>query len=533
MLRHFLNWIEERTGIESAVKRFFYEDIPDSSGWHQVFGSIALFAFLTQMVTGILLALNYAPTPGEAYESLRYIMTQVTAGRLVRGLHHWGASLMIIVVVLHMIQAFVWGTYKKPREATWIAGVVLFLVTLAYGLSGYLLPWDNRAYWGTVVTTQISALAPGLGLYLLKLIGSDGNAIGAVTFARFYTAHVLLLPPLTMLLIALHLYLVRRHGITPLPADEQKPKKKFYPEQVAKDTVAIFGWFAILMGMAFFARVPLGHMADPTDLSYVPRPEWYFLFLFQLLKWFEGPLEVVGAVIIPTLAVFALVLVPFVDRAKMSRIRSRTSAIAVVVLVAFAWGGLTARAVMTTPEMREMDMASMEPWQEVSAGNLAAIGFYRRANCARCHISGKAGPALDLTEAPSTRPENWLTKHIEQPAPNGTKTGLSDVQVQMLVTYVTKRSEAAVDALQNTPQRAIDGATLYIDNNCQGCHKINGVGDELGPPLNGVGERQTKRWIEDHFTDPPKYSPDSIMPPYHFTKPDLELITNYITSIPK
>ena len=270
MFRRMLDWIDDRTGVESAVKHFLYEDIPQSSGWHQVFGSVAMFAFLVQAVTGILLALNYAPAPGDAYDSLRYIVTQVTAGRFMRALHHWGASLMIIVVVLHMIQTFVWGTYKKPREATWIAGALLLLLTLAYGLSGYLLPWDNRAYWGTVVTTQISALAPGAGPMLVHLLGSDGTSIGAVTFTRFYVAHVQLLPPLTALLIAVHLYLVRRHGVAPTPADENQPRKTFYPEQVAKDTIAIFAWFVVLMGMSLLARVPLGHMADPTDLSYIP-----------------------------------------------------------------------------------------------------------------------------------------------------------------------------------------------------------------------------------------------------------------------
>lgn len=339
MHRRVLDWLEERTGVESAIKHFFYEDIPESSGWHQVFGSVAMFAFLVQALTGILLSLNYAATPGEAYDSLRYIMTQVTAGPLIRGMHHWAASLMIIVVVLHMIQVFLWGAYKRPREATWMSGVVLLLLTLAYGLSGYLLPWDNRAYWGTVVATQIAELAPGLGPYMLRLLGSDGTSIGAVTFTRFYAAHVLLLPPLTMLLIGLHVYLVRRHGVAPTPADEGRPKKKFYPQQVAMDTVAIFVWFAVLMGMAILARVPLGHVADPTDLSFVPRPEWYFLFLFQFLTWFEGPLEVVGAVILPTLAIVALLLVPFVDRGKMAFVRQRTGALAVVILGPFSGAG--------------------------------------------------------------------------------------------------------------------------------------------------------------------------------------------------
>ena len=135
---------------------FLYEDIPGSSGWHQVFGSVAVFLFLVQAFTGILLAFNYAPTPGDAYNSLHYIITEVTGGRLIHGLHHWGASMMIVVVVLHMTQVFLFGAYKKPREATWMVGVVLLLLALGFGLTGYLLPWDNRAYWGTVVTTQIA-----------------------------------------------------------------------------------------------------------------------------------------------------------------------------------------------------------------------------------------------------------------------------------------------------------------------------------------------------------------------------------------
>jgi len=158
-----VSWLDHRTGVETAIRNFLYEEIPASSGWRHVFGSIAVFLFLTQAFTGALLAFNYAPTPGDAYNSLRYILTELTGGRLIRGLHHWGASMMIVVVVLHMVQVFLWGAYKKPREATWMLGVVLFLLTLAYGLTGYLLPWDNRAYWGTVVTTQIAASAPLLG----------------------------------------------------------------------------------------------------------------------------------------------------------------------------------------------------------------------------------------------------------------------------------------------------------------------------------------------------------------------------------
>ena len=270
-------WLDNRTGVQTAVRQFLYEEIPASSGWQQIFGSVAVFLFLVQAFTGALLAFNYAATPGDAYNSLRYILTELTAGRLIRGLHHWGASMMIVVVALHMVQVFLYGAYKKPREATWMVGVVLLLVTLAYGLTGYLLPWDNRAYWGTVVTTRIAGSAPILGPYLTRLLGGGGS-VGVVTFARFYGMHVLLLPPATILLIALHVFLVRKHGVAPEPGDELLPRKKFFPAQVFKDTVAIFIAFAILYTLALVARVPLEQLADPTDTSYIPRPEWYFLF---------------------------------------------------------------------------------------------------------------------------------------------------------------------------------------------------------------------------------------------------------------
>ncbi len=140
----------------SAIRHFFLEEIPASTSWPQVFGSVALFLFLVQALTGTLLGLNYAASPGDAYDSVIYIMREVPGGRMIRGLHHWGASMMVIVVAAHAAQVFIYAAYKKPREVTWISGVLLFLLVMSFGLTGYLLPWDNRAYWGTVVTTQIA-----------------------------------------------------------------------------------------------------------------------------------------------------------------------------------------------------------------------------------------------------------------------------------------------------------------------------------------------------------------------------------------
>jgi ubiquinol-cytochrome c reductase cytochrome b subunit len=536
MLQSVLDWLEDRTGIRSAVHHFLYEDIPDSAGWHQVLGSVALFAFLTQSVTGILLAFNYAPTPGDAYSSLRYIVTQLTAGSLIRGLHHWGASLMIIVVVLHLMQVFLWGAYKKPREATWLVGCVLLLVTLAYGLTGYLLPWDNRAYWGTVVTTQIASQAPGAGPYLLRLLGSDGGSIGVVTFARFYAVHVLLLPPLTMLLVGVHLFLVRKHGVTPTPADAHKPKKKFYPEQVFKDTVATFLWFAVLVGMAIVVKVPLGRVADPTDTSFIPRPEWYFLFLFQMLKLFEGPLEIVGSVVLPTLAMVGLLLVPFIDRQRMVKLRQRTGSIALVILAVIGWSGLTARAVATTPpstESSDAGLAQAETWRQVPAEDLAAIGYFRQDNCGNCHVLGKTGKGPDLTVSPSARMQDWLLGHFKQPAAGLPPSTLKDAQMKVLTAFVRTRTPEDVDAWSSAPQAAVDGAVVYQNNDCGSCHKLNGSGQEVGPPLNGLADRRARDWVEKHFAEPDKFSPGSLMPDFKFSTQDLDRITSYLLQIPK
>ena len=343
-------WFDDRTGLVTAIKHFLDEDIPASSGWHQVFGSIALFLFVVQVFTGILLAFNYVPQPGASYFSLQAIINELTGGRIIRGLHHWGSSMMVVVVVLHMIQVALWGAYKKPRETTWIVGVALLLLVLGFGLTGYLLPGDNRAYWSTVVTIQISALAPGAGEFVMRLLGSPDGIVGVSTSSRFYALHVLLLPAVTVLLIVFHVYLVLRHGVTPAPQDAGRPTKKFYPEQAFKDTMAVFAAFAVLFAMAVAIDVPLESVADPTDTSYIPRPEWYFLFLFQTLKFFEGSMEVVGAVILPTLAIGALFLVPFIDRGRAKRVGQRAFAWGIATLAVAGWAGLTIGAILSTPE---------------------------------------------------------------------------------------------------------------------------------------------------------------------------------------
>jgi ubiquinol-cytochrome c reductase cytochrome b subunit len=538
---HVALWLEHRTGIDSAARNFLYEEIPASSGWHQVFGSVAVFLFLTQAFTGAMLAFNYAPTPGDAYNSLRYILTELTGGRLIRGLHHWGASMMIVVVVLHMCQVFLYGAYKKPREATWIVGVGLLLLTLAYGLTGYLLPWDNRAYWGTVVTTQIAAQAPLAGPYLTRLMGGEGS-VGVVTFARFYGLHVMLLPPLTVLLIAVHIYLVRRHGVAPAPGGESKPKQKFYPVQGVRDTGGVFIAFAILFTLAVAVRVPLERLADPTDTSYIPRPEWYFLFLFQTLKFFEGPLEIVGSMVLPGLAVLALILTPFLDRGQVVRVAKRTVALGVLVLAAIGWGGLTAAAIAPTPKEAltvEVDYSAPVDWLQLSPEEMAGVGYFRQENCSSCHAVGDGGSKIgpDLAGRGIKRDAKWMIDHFKRPSARMPGTAmppvrLADAQLNSLAAFLLKLNERNASALQNAPVFAVNGAITYQAQHCGACHVANGVGMKVGPPLNGLSKRRTASWVERHFVEPQVLSPGTIMPVYKLRAEELKDLTQYLMALP-
>lgn len=534
-MRAILDWIEDRTGLISTISHFMNEEIPASAGWHQVFGSVALFLFLTQAFTGIMLGLNYGPTPGEAYHSIRYIMNELTGGALIRGLHHWGASAMVIVVVLHMLQVFLWGAYKKPREATWLAGVVLLLFTLAFALTGYLLPWDNRAYWGTVVTTEIAAGVPGIGPYALRLMGAE-DGVGVVTFARFYAAHVLILPAVTFLLIVFHVYLVRRHGVAPEPGDEVKPKQKFYPVQVFKDTAAIFGVFAALFTLAIAAKAPLGRLADPTDTTYIPRPEWYFQFLFQLLKYCEGPLELFATVVLPGLAVGGLLAVPFLDRAPAIKVTKRTTAMAAALLCAIGWSGLTAAAILETP--KEAAIAeSMGPmdWVQLTPTELAGVGYYAKEHCANCHTlgltdEGKSGPNLGTGGV--SHDVAWMVAHFKRPGVPMATMALKPAEMNALASFLVKLTPQNAQKMSEVPAFATDGALLYQKNQCGLCHQINGAGTNNGPPLNGLAKRRKADWVKDHFLNPQKYDPDSTMPSYKFNARDNEAITAYLMALP-
>lgn len=220
MFSRVADWVDERSGIVGAARSFLYRKVPKGVNWWYTLGSATLILFIIQAITGIALAMYYAPTPDHAYESVRFITFEAPYGNIIRGIHHWAASGMVVAVVLHMCRVFFFAAYKYPRELTWITGVILLILVLGFGFTGYLLPWDEKAYWATVVGTNMPKDTPFVGTALVVLL-RGGLDVGAATLTRFYAAHTLILPAAIVAVVLFHLYLVVRLGISEPPKRSQ------------------------------------------------------------------------------------------------------------------------------------------------------------------------------------------------------------------------------------------------------------------------------------------------------------------------
>src|SRR5665213_267373 len=330
-------WLDKRLDLASIRKTLLDRKMPAGLTWWHTLGSATLAVFVVQITTGIVLAMYYSPSPDHAYDSIRFIERTVASGSLLRGIHHWGASAMVVLVVAHMIRVFTMGSYKYPREANWILGVALLCLVMAFGFTGYLLPWDQKAYWATQVGTNIAGTAPVIGGTLVTLL-RGGSQLGAATLARFFALHVLLLPILLGGIVMLHLVIVVRQGIAAPPKvlEEDAPGRtddpqyaqfydakyaqskasgvRFWPDIIAKDIIVATAVILLLVILGRFFGAGLDAPADPTDSAYVPRPEWYFLPFFQLLKFVPGSMESFVAIGVPTLLGLVLLLLPFFDR---------------------------------------------------------------------------------------------------------------------------------------------------------------------------------------------------------------------------
>jgi menaquinol-cytochrome c reductase cytochrome b subunit len=226
-----VGWLDERTGMGPFLRGFMYRKVPKGTNWYYTLGSATMFAFLSQAVTGVFLAMYYRPSSDEAYESVQHITNDVFLGEFVRGMHKWGSSVMMILIFLHMGRTFFFGAYKYPRELNWIIGVVLLVLTLMMGLTGYLLPFDQRSFWATVVAVNLNSSGPLIGPYLADFL-RGGAEFGATTISRFYAIHMLLVPGLIAALIGAHLYLVMKLGTTAPPWMKAQKARDLAKEEI-------------------------------------------------------------------------------------------------------------------------------------------------------------------------------------------------------------------------------------------------------------------------------------------------------------
>jgi cytochrome b6 len=346
-------WLDDRLHLQAARGVAAHKTVPVHRYMPlYYFGGMTLFFFLVQVMTGILLMLYYRPSAEEAFESVEFIMTTVPFGWLVRSIHSWSANLMVFFAFAHLATVYFLKAYRPPRELTWISGCVLLFLSMGFGFSGYLLPWNQLAFFATKVGTDIAGAVPVIGEWVLRFL-RGGERVTGGTLSRFYGWHVAILPALTVLLLGLHLLLVQLHGMSVPPAVEQQARTRrpmrFFPHFALRE---LFGWtlaLGVLAALAALFPWELGEKADPFAPAYKDiRPEWYFMFMFQSLKLVPGG-EVLGIeyeaipILLFGLAGLALVLVPFLDRGVVRTGRSPGFTIAGVVALAYivaftAWG---------------------------------------------------------------------------------------------------------------------------------------------------------------------------------------------------
>lgn len=523
--RTIADWLDDRLGTRAIGEALFARKIPRGTGWIYTLGSVTLFLFLLQAATGMFLATSYSPSPDHAYDSVRYISEEAPFGWLVRGLHVWGASAMVLAVVLHMLRTFVTGAYKYPRETSWVTGVVLLLLVLGFGFTGYLLPWNQTAYWATSVGVSIAAQAPILGPAIAALL-RGGEDLGAQTLARFYAFHVLFLPAAILAIVSAHLFMVVRQGISAPPVREKEPPTldlaterqrekarylaekeaghSFYPYSLAKDAVAVLIVFAVVGLLAWLKPPETGDIADPTDTTFNPRPEWYFLFLFQFLKYFPGSLESIAAVVLPSVVIVALLLLPFVDRRMLRHPLDRPVAMTV------ACGAVVAIVSLTIAGYRSPTLSAYVPRPRlVSEGER----LFREFHCIHCHsVRGRGGPmGPDLALAVFTHDAQWTTAHLKNPAAliAGSKAGGSELLDEEVVAV-----DAYVEELRGGGPPSEAAARLFR-RQCMECHRLGNRGNtEKGPDLTAIGSARQRWFLHRYIEDPKSILATSKMPAF-------------------
>jgi ubiquinol-cytochrome c reductase cytochrome b subunit len=467
-------WLNRRTGLDDLLRTALDEPIPGGARLAYIFGSGLLFIFLSQIITGVFLALYYVPSADHAHTTVAYITKAVPAGSFLRSLHAYGASAMVIVLLLHLSQTYVYGAYKGRRELLWLSGCVLFGLVMAMAFTGYLLPWDQKAYFATAVGTNAVSEIPWIGESIKRLL-RGGTEMGTLTISRFFVAHVFLIPACIFALVASHLLLFRKAGAAgPFgqhPNDLTHKTELFYPRQVLMD-LSLTALLIIGLGvLCFFVPMQLGPPANPADAQYIPRPEWYYLPIFQWLKYWHGATSIIGVLVIPTILVLAVLALPFLDRNVERRPWKRPAAMGAYAFVLFS---------------------------------LMALGL--RSQYLDRHDPGVA--------------QQLAKQKIEE----------GEYMRKPFVPELSSASLVAENVVLADPLAA-KGKTIFEAQSCNACHGDAGVGTAAAPALVGIATRINPDQLAELFKHPTAKMTAGGMPPIDLPPDDLKALIAYVESL--
>jgi len=454
-------WFDRRLQLAAAIRETTEHPVPRSTAsWFYVFGSAALVVFMLQVVTGILLAIVYVPSAAEAWNSLQVLNHDITLGWFIRALHGWGSNFMVAIVLIHMVQVFLFGAYKFPRELTWIVGVFLLLMTLGMAFSGQVLRFDQDAYWGLGLGASIASRVPVMGAAAVKLM-LGGPIIAGATLTRFFALHVFVIPGLLIALVGLHLLMVLKLGINEWPMPGRIVKRATYTkdyEELVKKDGAPFVPYAVWKDLFFAAFIllavagcavyfgPFGPSGrpDPTIIQTAPRPDYFFLWLYALLSLLPPSLETPALLVGPVVVIFALIMLPFLFGEGEKSWRRRPIAVISILLIAVTLGTLTHLS-SYTPWSPHMNAWSGDPVPERFLKGTTALErqgalVFQVKQCRNCHslgeLGGQRGPTLDGVAVRLTRDQ--LIRQVIQGGGNMPAYGknLSPAETTALVAFL-------------------------------------------------------------------------------------------------